>query len=835
MKYPSTTATVECLPNGLTLILEADDAAPVVSAQVWVGTGSIHEERHLGTGISHFLEHMVFKGTRDMDGPELATTVQAAGGHWNAYTTFDRTVYYIDGPSASLGTFLRALCGMVFFPTLPADEYGREMDVIRREIDMGLDDPDHASTRLLLETAFARDPRRHPVIGHRALFDRLTHQDLVEYHRARYTTDRCHLVISGDIDVDAVRAQVVELTAGLHPGCGIEPFVAHDDPCMAARLARATFAVPTSRLAMAWKTPPAHHPDTPAWELLAAILGRGRSARLYQSLRERDGLALEVSAFAWNHPGRDGLFAVSAESTVENREAVIEAIPREIAALAQHTPQQALDRARRQIAVSQFKILTTASGRAGDLAANWHEARDLDHTQRFIAAMESVTTADIQRLAAGLQSAGRTLTVLDPEDSPTPPRPRKAGGARRDPVLITLGNGLRCAVISDHRAPLVHIHSATLAGQPSEDPAVAGINHLLAAVMPKATRQTAATQLAEELESLGVSMGAGAGNNALTVRASGLADDFPLMVRRFAEVLAEPALAADALAREKATQLAAIEEAALDPMSTAFRTLRAMVFGDAGYGLPSLGTAESLAGIDRDALAAHHHRHLRGANTTVAVVGDIDAGRIAALIEETLGSLPNGDAWRPPASRAFHAGEQSAALPKKQSALAIGYPGVSATDPRRHAMTMLQAYAADMAGPLFTRIREELGLAYQVGATQFHGGDTGLFTCFLATSPEQAALARKELLAETAKLAAHGIPDEAFERVRATVLAGLALQYQSPAGVASHASIDLLFGNPVDSGASMRDAIGRLTPDDVRTVANDVFSAPPAVALATPA
>ncbi|MFN6095238.1 MAG: M16 family metallopeptidase, partial [Verrucomicrobiota bacterium] len=92
MEYPATTATVETLPNGLTLILQPEPANPVISTQIWVETGSMHEDQHLGSGISHFLEHMVFKGTRDFDAGELAATVQSAGGHWNAYTSFDRTV-----------------------------------------------------------------------------------------------------------------------------------------------------------------------------------------------------------------------------------------------------------------------------------------------------------------------------------------------------------------------------------------------------------------------------------------------------------------------------------------------------------------------------------------------------------------------------------------------------------------------------------------------------------------------------------------------------------------------------------------------------------------------
>ena len=235
MEYPLSTATVDTLPNGLTVILDPDPAAPVVSAQIWVQTGSIHEDQHLGTGLSHFLEHMVFKGTRDYGADDLAEAVQAAGGHWNAYTTFDRTVYYIDGPSESLSIFLKTLTGLVFHPTIPQTEFEKEKDVIRREIDMGLDDPDNAVTRLLLSTAFTQDPRRHPVIGHRHLFDTLKYEDMIEYHRSRYTPDRAFAVISGDFDPEEALAEITRLTADRTVTAGRDPRVPKDNAQLGPR------------------------------------------------------------------------------------------------------------------------------------------------------------------------------------------------------------------------------------------------------------------------------------------------------------------------------------------------------------------------------------------------------------------------------------------------------------------------------------------------------------------------------------------------------------------------------------------------------------------------
>ena len=253
---------------------------------------------------------MVFKGTRDYDADELADTVQAAGGHWNAYTSFDRTVYYIDGPAHSLPVFLKCLTGLVFFPVIPESEFEKEKDVIRREIDMGLDDPDNAATRLLFATAFQLDPRRHPVIGHRHRFDAV---QLRRPHplppRPLHAGPLLRRDLRGFRSGPSPRNSSPRSPPNACHGCGREPLVAIDPPQLGPRRARETFAIPASRISLAWKSPALDHPDAPAFDVLAAMLGRGRASRLHRTLREERGLALEISAFSWTGPGREGLFA----------------------------------------------------------------------------------------------------------------------------------------------------------------------------------------------------------------------------------------------------------------------------------------------------------------------------------------------------------------------------------------------------------------------------------------------------------------------------------------------------------------------------------------------
>jgi len=834
MEYPVTAATVETLPNGLTLILDPDPAAPVVSAQIWVETGSMHEDTHLGAGISHFLEHMVFKGTRDFSAEELADTVQAAGGHWNAYTSFDRTVYFIDGPAASISVFLKCLSGLVFFPTLPEAEFEKEKDVIRREIDMGLDDPDNAANRLLFSTVFQLDPRRHPVIGHRHRFDAIRFEDLTRYHRERYTPDRCFAVISGDFDPDEVRKTLTDLTAGCLQGCGREPFIAIDSPQLGPRTARETFAIPASRVTLAWKSPALDHPDTPVFDVLAAMLGRGRASRLHRTLREETGLALEISAFSWNSPGREGLFAVSADVLPENRETLIDAIHIQISTLHTDRLEDDLNKAKRQIAAAQFRSLTSASGRASDLASNWHEARDLNFTRQHVAAIQAVTVEDIRRVAGTLFGQRLTLSILDPLDAPAPVSHGKTRRRQEEIQVHTLENGLQIALIPDHRVPLVQFQAAVRAGLPSETAKTNGLNQLLASTLPKGTATRSAAEIAVTLESLGASCGAGTGNNALLVQAGGLAPDIAVIAGVFSEILIAPALPEDAIVREKASQMASLEESLQDPLHVCFRTLRGAAFGGGGYGLDALGSPTSLAALGREDLVRHHARHFNAANTTLAVAGDFDPAEMLDLLSANLSAMPTGERWEMPASVTSCGVDLIEYLPKKQAVLAIGFPGVGVSSPERHALAMIQEYASDMAGPLFSRIREDLGLAYQVGATQFLGYDAGLFTFYLATALEHVELARRELLSEIAKIAAAGIPDEAFDRVRSTVLSGLAIQQQSPSNTARHVALDLLFGHPADEHRRLSGIYQALAANQVREPAARIFSVKPAIATVLP-
>src|SRR5262249_45046723 len=164
------TATFE---NGLTVIVREDHSAPVVSAQAWCMSGSIHEGRWLGAGLSHVLEHMLFKGTTTRPGARIDQEVQEAGGYMNTYTAFAQTAYSMNAPNTGARVAIDILCDIMQHAVLPPEELAKELDVIRREMDMGQDDPARRSGRRLFETAYTRSPYRFTVIGYPDIFNEL--------------------------------------------------------------------------------------------------------------------------------------------------------------------------------------------------------------------------------------------------------------------------------------------------------------------------------------------------------------------------------------------------------------------------------------------------------------------------------------------------------------------------------------------------------------------------------------------------------------------------------------------------------------------------------------
>jgi zinc protease len=810
------------LDNGLAIIVREDPSAPVVSAQAWAKTGSIHEGDWLGAGLSHILEHMLFKGTESRGVGRIEQEVQEAGGYMNAYTSFDRTVFHIDVPNTGARVAVDILCDIMQHATLPEAEMEKELDVIRREIDMGQDDPGCRASRRLFETAYTTSPYRHTVIGYPDIFNELSRDDIVGYYRARYIPGNIFYVIVGDVDTDEVVEQVATAFAK-NKSKPLPPVMLPAEPRQTSpREVVEEAAVQLGHLHYSWHVPDVRHPDLPALDVLATLLGCGRSSRLYQNVRERKGLINSGSAWTYT-PSESGLFGISAVVNADKFGEARVALLDELDQLKSGQVEPAeLNKVVKQFVSATLGTRKTMEGQAQDLGDCWISVNDLDFSDRYLAAVKKVTPEDFRRVAKEyLHDDNRTLYALLPTGaSPVVSRTRVRHAS--SPIQrFEFPNGLRLLVKEDHRLPFVQMRAVFQGGVLAEKMGNGGITQLMAKLLVKGTASRTGQQIAEQIESVGGGIDAYGGNNSFGVSLEVLNGDIPLGLEMMADVILHPSFPESAFERQRVVQHAALKAQQDKVLMATFRLMRENLFGEQGYGLDTLGTESSLDTLSADDLSHFHQRLTVPNNAVLAIFGDVKTEEIRAAAETAFGLWPAGNGFRAP--NLLPPGEGMRRVvnqrEKEQAVAVLGYRGCDFFAEDRYALELLCEACSDMGSRLFLRIREELGLAYYVGANSQPGFTPGYIAFYAGTSPGQLEQVEKELLGEVAKLRQDGLSTEELHRAKAKIIGQKKIARQDLGGLAIATGLDELYGLGYEASDEEDEKFEAVTPRQIQQAA----------------
>jgi zinc protease len=548
---------------------------------------------------------------------------------------------------------------------------------------------------------------------------------------------------------------------------------------------------------IAWHIPDLRHPDTPALDVLATLLGSGHSSRLYQEVRERQGVV--HSADAWTYsPGNPGLLGMSA-----------------IVDPAQFTPARGallaeVERMKREFvsdpeltkAVKQFTSATLATrktmqGQAQDLGGNWLGAADLNFSERYLAAVRRVRPEDLQRVARHyLTSENRTLYALLPSGTSPKELPTLELAVDNAVQKFELANGLRLLVKEDHRLPFVEYRAVFQGGVLREDMASNGTTALLSRLLLKGTAQRSAEQIATEIESLGGSIDSYSGNNSLGLNAQVLKMDFASGLELMVDVLLHSTCPPAALERERQVQLANIRAQRDHLLQSASRLMRQALFGVRTYGLDAQGTEESVSAIQVPDVQQFYSQLLRPNNCVLAIYGDVNAGKVRDDVQNALGAWPAAALASVPASSAPPERQQRVVetRDKKQAVIVVGFPGLDLYNPDRYGLELIQEALSDLGSRLFLRIREQLGLAYYVGAQNFVGLQPGYFAFYAGTAPDKVEVVEFELLKEAESLRVGGLTGVELERAKAKLIGQKKIARQDLGACATTTALDELYG-----------------------------------------
>lgn len=826
---PPSRAEVRTLDNGLEVIVQEDHSHPLVSVQIWVRAGSISEEKWTGAGLAHLVEHMLFKGTHRRGAQEISQQIQELGGQVNAYTSFNRTVYWIDGLSEHLDGYIDVLADMVRHSKFDGDELLREMDVIRREMAMDNDDPNSAAQHLMQATAFRKHPLRHPVIGYREVFDQVEREDVVGFVHRHYVPNNCFVVITGDVNAaEAIAA--VQKHLGTWQRRPYEPVLLPDEPRQQGpRRNSRTFATELTRVSFSWLIPGDADEDKPALDVLGFLLGSGRSSRLYQELREKKGIAHYVWAGAWATQ-ECGLFSVDVECDPDDAAAAEKAALEVIERIQQKGPTPAeLDKAVRSTLGGQLRSLTTTRGQASSLGHGWIAAGSLDLAALYLKAVEKLTPARIREVACRhLDPQRMSVVIVEPEGVAKAKAATHVGAKCEKIERCVLPNGLTLIVGENPKLPLVSMRAQFLAGVPVETDANAGVTQITAQMLMKGTRKRTATELANVLETRGGHIVSQGDAHRLVLGADVMRGDETLGLDIIADLALNAKLPADQLPLIQKRQTAAIREEQEDPLTVALRLCRRKIFAGIPFARTALGTEETVKKITTRDCREVLSKFVTGGNGVISVFGDVKTADVRKLVEKAFAKLPKGrrdTSAASPFSSEGKAGEWVQRLDKEQAVLVIGFRTVGLQDEDSHALSLIDEACSDMGSRLFNRIREELGLAYYVGAQSFAALGAGAFYFYVGTDVKKIALAEEEMMQQIKDLALNGLAADEIERAKTTWRSSWLRAQQGNSALADGVGWDDLNGKGHDHFRRLPEIVDRTTAADVKRVAKKYLGA----------
>ncbi len=817
------------LDNGATCILKPDNSVKLVAIQIWIGVGSAQENEYLGAGLSHLVEHMVFKGTPKRKQGEITKEIENCGGQINAYTTLDRTVFWVDMPSEHWKRGLDVLADAVFNCSFPEDEWQREKDVILREMAMYRDNPDSVVGELLFQTVYLVHPYRIPVIGYEDIFKKLKREDILAFHRKHYAPNNAMIVIVGDFDSNEAKQALNEIIGKLPRNVPILSVLPEEPQQLASRMVRKTGKYNLTRVEAGWKTVSITHPDSAALDVLSRIIGHGRSSKLVDKFKEREKLVHEISA--WSYTLKDpGVFGISAILEPANEEPFLKELKSFISGLQQPSAftTNELEKARNAAIADFIEGFQLTHSQADRLASGEFYAGSPTFAKVYLQRLMEISSEKLADVVSQYLSEEKlSIAILAPEGAQdsTAIEPQ---AAIIEKVIYRkeLSNGTKLLVREDHKLPIISACIVSGGGLLWENEENNGITKLMAELLTRGTEKLSSAEFAEKFEERGASISSFSGNNSFGLKFQCLTKDFETLFPLFAEAFLHPRFDSKQIELQRALQLAEIARNEEQPMFYVQKNLTQMLFPNHPYRFSVEGTSNSVSKITKDAIKNFHSKMVVNENVVVAIFGDITPENALTLAEKFLKKLPQGT--KPALEHDIASTPQlpmriECKLPREQAIIAVGFPGISLKDKRSDALTLLQKILSGLSSELLTEIRDKRGLAYYGGARDFQGLEPGFFQIYVGTKSEAVKDVEALIREEVERLLTKGVAPEEFERAREQTIINIRRISQANGELALQCALFELYGLGYDYFITTETRLKALSISDLKEAAKSIM------------
>lgn len=789
---PVTRETV--LPNRMKVIIREDHTAPVVSLMVWVGVGS-RNETDANRGISHFIEHLLFKGTKKRAVGDISREVSAMGGRINAATSYDFTQFYVEVGSRYFNNALDIFSDVIQNSSFDPAEVEKERSVVQEEVRMYLDDPGRRLWYAYSKEAFMLHPYRNPIAGSVQSVQNIKRQQILDYFHQYYIPNNMVVVVVGDVNADDALRKITQSFADFPKGTLPAGNVPKEPVQHGIRTVTDRMDINQAYLMMGFQAPTIESPDSYALEVMSQILGSGRTSRLYQALREDKQLAYDVD-FGYSTFRDNGLLVSSAAADPSNVKAVTVGILKQIEKLKTNgVTQTELNRAKAKI-LSDWAFSHETYEQQSDEIGYYTIIGDPSYPTTYVNRINQVTAADVQRVARKyLKPDSYTLAFVLPKakESQSKLIPHSAVNAKgsdtatpkatTEPSFLRLENGLRVITRESHNADVVSAQLLINVGTKYETSENNGIVTLMQETISKGTATRSSRQIANILESAGVQLSTDGGDDYSTIAVKSTRRGLDTGLEILADLAKNASFPSVEVERDRKLLLNAIAQQENDPESYAAKLFQENFYQKHPYHLNALGTPQSVKSITRQNLLDFYHRFYQPENMVLVVAGNFDTASLTNKIKELFGSMVEGT---PPAKIDVEEPIKESPLvvtrekEAQQAILILGIPAPPIGNPDYAALKVLNtALGGGMSSILFDEVREKQGLAYVVSSIYPGKNGPSFLMIQSGTKPTTVDAAKNSILATLKSVADKGINAKQFEEAKRFYLGNFDLSHQT--------------------------------------------------------
>ncbi|WP_141736684.1 M16 family metallopeptidase [Oligoflexus tunisiensis] len=782
------------LENGIDVVIQENQFSKMFALQCWIGVGSLHEEEG-EEGISHCIEHMLFKGTKRFAVGEISRRVEFLGGEMNAYTSFEHTVFYLTLPAAHAAEAIDILADSIFNSSFDPEELEREKEVILEELKRNEDSPGYMLGRKVFGSIYEGTPASKPIIGFEETIRNYSREQIFAFMKKWYQPDNMKVVAVGAVNAESL-VQDIQKAFGSAQGKAKDRTLDLKLPKIRqpqVHVVTGDFEQP--RIEIAFPAPALLHEDLLPLDLAAFALGSGESSRLHRRVRDEQQLTSVVGASVYA-PSFGGVFELSAMPHAESYLECVTALGTELARLKYEEPvtREELERARANAKADRIYSEETVSGQARSLGHALQTPHDLLHDYVVEAQINRLNTYEVeQAVQRWIREDSCIMACVLPKDSrisaddvrkavlkgfKAPAAAAGASGkqATRAIHVAKITPQVTFIYKQQNHNDLMNITAVCSGGLRSETPDQAGMYHILADLLGSATATHNYADMLRRLEGQGAVLGGFSGKDTIGVKFQCLSEQVEDLLPLWAEAILDPRFPDMQLQTAQMEVFDNIQAEKDSPSALAMRRFQQEVYGKHPYAKPVWGSEEAVKGFSCDALLEEFNAIRDRSHWIISAVGRLPFEPMARMMERLLQPLHRPIERPTNIVQALPAGVKAQAVhlskDREQVHLVMGTLGLNWNDKDRYALDVLGNVLGGSGGRFFVKLRDEQSLAYSVAPLHSYGCHRGIFGAYMACSPHKLKDAEIGIRNVWNDICQNGVSQDEIDRARNYLIGG---------------------------------------------------------------